>query len=123
MSSYNVNDIINVKISSIVSYGAFVEADNSYTGLIHISEINGEYINDINDFFKIGEMKKAKIIEVDEEKKQLKLTMIGLYNENKDKNKPHTKKLEETKLGFELFNEILPEWIDEKILEMENKVK
>lgn len=121
MSSYNVNDIINVKISSIVPYGAFVKTDNSYTGLIHISEINGEYISDINDLFSIGEIKSAKIIAIDEERKQLKLTMVGIYS--KKRRETNFKRLEETKLGFELFEEILPEWIDEKLLEMKDKLK
>lgn len=121
MNNYNVNDIVEVKISSIVSYGVFVDVDGLYTGLIHISEINGEYIENIDDLFNIGEIKKAKIIGVDEERKHLKLTMKGIYNKNKKTKE--IRELKETNLGFELFEEIMPKWIEEKITEMEDKAK
>ena len=44
MSKYNVNQIIYGKVNAIKSYGIFVIVDDEYTGLIHISQINGKYI-------------------------------------------------------------------------------
>ena len=114
MAKYNVNQIIEGKVNSIKSYGIFVVIDDVYTGLIHISQINGKFINNIYDYFKIGDVIKVRILEVDEEKKQLKLSTVNI-NKNGEKNK----KLPETSLGFELFEEILPEWIDEKLEEIE----
>lgn len=110
MSKYNVNQIINGTVNAIKPYGIFVLIDNEYTGLIHISQINGKFIDNINDYFKIGETIKVRIIDVDEEKKQLKLSTVNIKT---------NKKLPETILGFELFEEILPEWIDEKLDEIE----
>lgn len=107
---YKVNQIINVKVSSIKSFGIFVIVDEYYTGLIHISQITGKYIKNINNIFKVGDVIKAKIIEVDDNRKQLKLSTIGLINKSNI--------LEETPLGFDLFKEILQEWIDEKLDEM-----
>lgn len=114
MFKYNVNQIIEGKVNSIKPYGIFVIIDEVYTGLIHISQINGKYINDINDYFKVGDIIKVRIIEIDEDKKQLKLSTVNI---NKDGKK--NKKLADTSLGFELFEEILPEWIDEKLDEIE----
>ena len=121
MNNYNVNDIISVQVSSIEPYGVFVNVDELYTGLIHISEINGKYIKDIDSLFNIGDIKKVKIIGVDDDKKQLKLSMIGVYDKKPKRNQ--NKKLEETKLGFDLFEEILPEWINEKLEEIKNSDK
>ena len=118
MSKYNINQIIRVKVNSIKPYGIFVIVDDMYTGLIHISQINGKYIKDINDYFKEGEEIRVRIIDVDEEKKQLKLSTINM---KKTDNK--NSKLPETTLGFELFEEILPEWIDEKLDEIEKNKK
>ena len=44
---YRKGEIINVEVTAIEPYGAFVKVDDVYTGLIHISEINGYYISDI----------------------------------------------------------------------------
>ena len=114
MSKYNVNQIIEGKVNSIKPYGIFVIVDEIYTGLIHISQINGKYINNINDYFKVDDIIKVRVIEVDEEKKQLKLSTVNI-----NKNGKQNRKLPDTSLGFELFEEILPEWIDEKLDEIE----
>lgn len=115
MSKYSINQLIDVKISSVVPYGAFVVVDDEYTGLIHISEINGKYINDITQYFKIDEIKRVKVIGIDETEKKLSLSMRGIPSNLRNKSK-----LSETKLGFDLFDEILPEWINEKMTEIEN---
>lgn len=115
MSKYSVNQLIDVKISSIVPYGAFVRVDDEYTGLIHISEINGKYIDEITKYIKVGDIIRVKIINIDEELKQLRLSMKSVPSNFKNKSK-----LSETKLGFDLFDEILPEWINDKITEIES---
>ena len=114
MSKYNVNQIVKGKVNSIKPYGIFVIIDDVYTGLIHISQINGKFINDINEYFKVGDEITTRIIEVDEDKKQLKLSTVNILKSGKKKSK-----LSETSLGFELFDEILQDWIDEKLDEIE----
>ena len=119
---YKKNEIIEVEITALKTYGAFVKVDNEYSGLIHISEINGLFIKDINDVFKIGDKRKVRILEVDEEKKQIKLSMI--LDKNGQTKKRKRTKLSGTNLGFDLFDEILTEWISSKLEEIsceENK--
>lgn len=113
---YKKNEIIEVEITALKTYGAFAKVDNEYSGLIHISEINGLFIKDINDVFKIGDKKKVRILDVDKEKKQIKLSMI-LDKNGKTKKRKRTK-LSGTNLGFDLFDEILPEWISSKMEEI-----
>ena len=103
---YKKDEIIEVEITALKPYGAFAKVDNEYSGLIHISEINGLFIKDINDVFKIGDKKKVRILDVDEEKKQIKLSMI-LDKNGKTKKRKRTK-LSDTNLGFDLFDKILP---------------
>ena len=110
MEKYKKGKLLKGVVTGIEHYGVFVQFDDYYTGLIHISQINGKFIDNINDYFKIGETIKVRIIDVDEEKKQLKLSTVNIKK---------NKKLPETILGFELFEEILPEWIDEKLDEIE----
>ena len=116
---YKKDEIIEVEITALKPYGAFAKVDNEYGGLIHISEINGLFIKDINDVFKIGDKKKVRILDVDEEKKQIKLSMI-LDKTGKTKKRKQTK-LSDTNLGFDLFDEILSEWISCKMKEISCK--
>lgn len=113
---YKKDEIIEVEITVLKPYGAFAKVDDEYSGLIHISEINGLFIKDINDVFKIGDKKKVRILDVDEGKKQIKLSMI-LDKNGKTKKRKRTK-LSGTNLGFDLFDEILPEWISSKMEEI-----
>ncbi len=116
---YKKDEIIEVEITALKPYGAFAKVDNEYSGLIHISEINGLFIKDINDVFKIGDKKKVRILDVNEEKKQIKLSMI-LDKTGKTKKRKQTK-LSDTNLGFDLFDEILSEWISCKMKEISCK--
>lgn len=112
---YQIDNIIKVKVSAIEKYGAFVIVDDDYKGLIHISEINGRFIRDINEYFKVGDILSAKILDIDEENRQLKLTLKDISNPYNNKRE----NLEETKLGFSLLEDLLPKWIDEKLKEMQ----
>ena len=112
---YKVNDVIYVTIASVTPYGAFVNADDGYTGLIHISEINGKYIKDISKYFNIGNIVEVTVIGIDEEKKQLSLSTKGIMPTTDIQNE-----LIEDEIGFENLIEKLPEWIDKTKKEIEN---
>ncbi|NLD79210.1 MAG: S1 RNA-binding domain-containing protein, partial [Mollicutes bacterium] len=49
MTNYKVDKIVKGNVSGIEKYGIFINLENFYTGLIHISEISNDYIKDIND--------------------------------------------------------------------------
>lgn len=58
-------DILEGKVTGITNFGAFIELPGGVTGLVHISEIAEEYVKDINDFLKINDRVKVKVISVD----------------------------------------------------------
>jgi predicted RNA-binding protein with RPS1 domain len=101
------NDIIKVKITSIKPYGAFVKY-KKFTGLIHISMINGKYISDIEEYLKVGEEIDAEILEIDKENMHLYLSLI-----NTNQNLKRNVKLKETDKGFQTLKKMLPIWIKE----------
>lgn len=70
-------DIVYGVITNIIGYGAFVVVDD-YTGLIHISEFSDNYVRNIGDFVEVGERVKLKVVDVDEDKKRLKLSYKSL---------------------------------------------
>ncbi len=59
--------IVTGKVTGITKFGAFVELEGGITGLVHISEISLDYVNDINDHIKIGDNVEVKVLP--EEKK------------------------------------------------------
>ena len=54
--------IVTGKVSGITKFGAFVELEGGVTGLVHISEISLDYVNDINDHLKIGDEVEVKVL-------------------------------------------------------------
>lgn len=54
--------ILTGKITGITKFGAFVELETGETGLVHISEISLDYVNDINDHVKIGDNVEVKVL-------------------------------------------------------------
>ncbi len=61
-----VGKVYDVKITRIVNFGAFCELPSGKEGLIHISEIADAFVSSVEDFVKIGDQVKAKLIKIDE---------------------------------------------------------
>lgn len=76
ISKYKVGDIIEGEISGVVSFGAFVEFDDGLEGLVHISEIAWQRIDDPNDYLTEGQKVKTRIIEIDDSKISLSIKQL-----------------------------------------------
>jgi small subunit ribosomal protein S1 len=64
------------KISQIMKFGAFMTLAEGVEGLIHISEITAEKrLNHPSDVLRVGETVKALVLEIDKEKRQLRLSI------------------------------------------------
>ncbi|WJX33399.1 hypothetical protein P8452_21611 [Trifolium repens] len=79
----NIGDIFIGRVSSVEDYGAFVELrfpDDLYhlTGLIHISEVSWDLVQDVRDFLKKGEEVRAKVISIDRLKSRITLSIKQL---------------------------------------------
>ena len=57
-----VGTVLEGKVSGIAAFGAFVELPDGKTGLVHISEVSTEYVNDVKDHLKEGQTVKVKVI-------------------------------------------------------------
>lgn len=64
-----VGDIVDGKITGITNFGVFADLGEGVSGMVHISEISRTYVNDINDFVKVGDVSKMKVISVGEDGK------------------------------------------------------
>jgi len=71
--------IVEGPITSFTKFGAFVQIADGVEGMVHISEITAEKrINHPSDVLKVGEIVKAQILEIDKDKRQLKLSIKQL---------------------------------------------
>jgi polyribonucleotide nucleotidyltransferase len=61
-----VGEIYNAKIVRIMKFGAFVEFANGKDGLVHISQLSKERLNNVEDAFKIGDEIVVKVMEIDD---------------------------------------------------------
>lgn len=57
------------KVTGITHFGAFVELPDGITGLVHISEVDEEYVKDIHQFLKVNDPVMVKVIHVDKDGK------------------------------------------------------
>lgn len=72
---YHVGDVIKVKISKLMPFGAFAELEKGIEGLIHISQICERKIAKPEEKLKEGQRVNAKIINIDLENKKLELSI------------------------------------------------
>jgi len=116
MTKYKEGDVVKARITAIEKYGAFASIDEEYSGLIHISEITEKFVRDITDYVDIGDEINVKILSIPEEHNQLKLSSKDV---NEDLHKSKRKKIKETVFGFYLLKTALPNWIKEKMEEID----
>ncbi len=95
--------VVRGKVTGIQPYGVFVKLNNNIDGLIHISELTDDFVRDINDYVKLGEVIRVKILEVNDEANNAKLSLKqaqNYYSHFQEKQKKRNKNIEETPSGF-----------------------
>jgi S1 RNA binding domain protein len=58
----DIGTVVEGKVTGVTKFGAFVELPEGKVGLVHISQVANTYVNDINQFIKIGDVVKVKVL-------------------------------------------------------------
>lgn len=74
-SELKIGDVVNGVVTGVIDFGAFVNVDG-IEGLIHISEISWERVEDPRDYIKNGDTVEAKIIAIDKDRLSLSLKQM-----------------------------------------------
>lgn len=69
----SVGDIVSGKVVNITNFGAFIEIECGQNGLVHISEISNDYVENVSDVLKKGQEVKAKVLSNDNGKLSLSI--------------------------------------------------
>ena len=64
LTKYKVGEVVEGEITGIVEFGAFIKFDALLEGLIHISELDWQLIENPRDVVKVGDKVKAKIVDI-----------------------------------------------------------
>ena len=83
-SKYAVGDVADVEIQGLATFGAFAKIVDDVKGLIHISQIADRHIASPKEVLSIGDIVKAKITEIDYDRKRVSLSIRALIE--KDEN-------------------------------------
>jgi small subunit ribosomal protein S1 len=76
---FSVGSAIEGRVVSLTKFGAFVQVAEGIEGMVHVSDIGADKrINHPQDVLKVGQPVKAQVLEVDSEKRRLKLGMKQL---------------------------------------------
>ena len=117
MSKYKIGSIVEGSVTGIENYGVFINLGDYYSGLIHISEISHGFVKDINNYVKLGDTIKVKIVDVDDDLCHVRLSIKDIdYQISKTKKKT----IEEVGSGFGILKDNLDNWINIKIDEINN---
>src|SRR3954471_2355150 len=75
LESYNQGDVVEGRVTKVVTFGAFVEIMPGVEGLVHISELAAHHVENPREVVSQGDTVKVKIIEVDTERRRLSLSL------------------------------------------------
>ncbi|MBE7083645.1 MAG: 4-hydroxy-3-methylbut-2-enyl diphosphate reductase [Clostridiales bacterium] len=81
VEKYNVDDVITGKVVRIVSFGAFVEIEKGVDGLVHVSQISNQWLENPVTALQVGQEVQAKIMAIDPEKEKMTLSIKALLPE------------------------------------------
>jgi small subunit ribosomal protein S1 len=76
ISKYRVGDKVKGKITGVVDFGAFVEFGDNLEGLVHISELAWQRIDDPRDIVKVGDIVETAIIDIENTKISLSIKKL-----------------------------------------------
>ena len=72
---FHSGDIVKGKVTKLTNFGVFVEIDNSLEGLLHISELSAEKIENPEDLVKVGQEIHVVILRVDMDERKIGLSL------------------------------------------------
>jgi small subunit ribosomal protein S1 len=75
IDTYDQGDVVEGRVTKVVTFGAFVEILPGVEGLVHISELAAHHVENPREIVSQGETVRAKIIEMDAERRRLSLSL------------------------------------------------
>ncbi|QXG43863.1 30S ribosomal protein S1 [Borreliella burgdorferi] len=78
VSSYNEEDVVDGVVERITEYGAIVKIKNFVTGILHKRNIAFNQVENVEDFIRVGDKLKLKIIKINPQTGKMELSLKAL---------------------------------------------
>jgi small subunit ribosomal protein S1 len=75
IDTYNIGDELEGTVTKVVTFGAFVEILDGVEGLVHISELSQQHVENPREIIQPGDDVRVKILEIDSERRRLSLSV------------------------------------------------
>ena len=85
---YPVGKIIEGEVSKITNFGAFIKLPTGIEGLVHISELSKNNVENVNEILKVGQKYPFRVIKVSKEEHKLGLSLKLTDDEEVKEKKP-----------------------------------
>ena len=127
LQKFSIDEIVEGEITEIKDFGAFMRITEDVEGLIHVSEITDQRIATPDEILSIGDNTQAKIIGINEEKKQVRLSMRHLFERAPSGPRKRSRKKQKSDLalvdaettGHETLS--MRDLLEDKPLDLENE--
>ena len=63
-------------VNNITNFGCFVDVGIKESGLVHISQLKAGFVSDVNEVVKLHQHVQVKVVEIDEARKRIALSMV-----------------------------------------------
>jgi small subunit ribosomal protein S1 len=103
LDSYSVGDVVEGRVTKVVTFGAFVEILPGVEGLVHISELAQHHVENPREVVSQGDVVAVKIIEMDADRRRLSLSLKRV--EEGEQPRPRPEGAPELALSEEVFAE------------------
>jgi small subunit ribosomal protein S1 len=74
-SKYNVGQLVKGKVTKLTSFGAFVEIEEGIDGLVHISQISDDRVQNVRDVLQPGQEVEARVVKIDPVERRIGLSI------------------------------------------------
>ena len=79
-----LDDIVEGEVVNILPFGAFIRLDEGVDGLLHISQISKEHVDNPSDVLSIGDKVEVKVIDIDLEEKRISLSIKEIEKDKEE---------------------------------------
>lgn len=82
IDTHHIGDVLEGTVTKIVSFGAFVEIYNGVEGLVHISELSEQHVENPRQVLNEGDTVRVRILEIDTDRRRLSLSAKQVEGQN-----------------------------------------
>ncbi len=78
LSHVKPGQVLNGIVTNVAAFGAFVDIGVHQDGLVHVSELANRFVKDPSEIVKVGDRVKVKVLQVDEARRRIALSIKAL---------------------------------------------